>query len=145
MVLVRFFVDFVLDSWFRSSGFLVFTSPSEFLYFFFHLFKPLPPIGFGFFFFPHKLLSPIRVFIRLPLIGVRMESRRRDHLFFFSASPWRHFFPWVSVDGYDRDSGLLFPSLVLDVIFLYHLCRVFGRLDFPGLPINRWVVFLEPR
>src|SRR5277367_7125488 len=111
MVLVRFFIDFVLDSWFRSSGFLVFTSPSEFLYLLFHLFKPLPPIGFGFFFFLHKFLSPIQVFVRFSLIDVCMESRRRGFLFFFSTSPWRHFFPRGFVDGYDRDSGLLFPSL----------------------------------
>src|SRR5277367_5460115 len=143
MVLVCFFIDFVLDSWFWSSGFPVFTSPSEFSNFFFHLFKLFSPIGFGFFFFPHKLLSPIRVFIRLSLIGVHMESRRRGHLFFFSASPWRHFFPRGFVNGYNRDSGLLFLSLVLHVIFLYCLSRVFGHLDFPGFPINRWVLCLE--
>src|SRR5277367_5106995 len=82
---------------------------------------------------------------RFSLIFVRMESRRRGFLFFFSTSPWRHFFPRGFVDGYDRDSGLLFPSLVLDVIFLYRLGGVFGHLDFPGFPIDRWVVFLEPR
>src|SRR5271168_1271606 len=90
-----------------------------------------------FVFFPlGKLLSPVWVFISLPLIDVHMESRRRGYLSFFPTSPWRHFFSQEFVDDYDRNSGFLFPSLVFDVIFLYRLCGMFGHFDFSGFPIN---------
>src|SRR5271156_4744043 len=121
MVLVCFFVDFVLDSWFQSSGFLVFTSPSEFLYLF-HLFKPLSPIRFGFFFSPHKLLSPIRVFIRLPLLYALLEIRGKAGFLLLRlalTSP-RGCFSFGSLDDSHIERGnLLFPSWVFGVILFY--------------------------
>src|SRR5271168_2057530 len=154
-----FFIDFVLDSWFakwwcRSFSKLLANFFFQFVCHDCDVFRFLDKNGSDFgvynsdflsvFFLLDKLLSPVWVFVSLSLIGVHMESRRRGDLFFFSKSPWRHFFSRGFVDDCDRDIDLLFPSLVFDVIFLYRLGGVFRHFDFPSLPIDRWVVFLEP-
>jgi len=99
-----------------------------------------------FFFFSsfYKLLPPIRVFIRLSLLDVLMENRRRGCLVYFSIPPWRHFFPREFVNCDDGDGGFLLPSLIFLVIFLYCFRRVLGDSDSSTSPMDQWVIFLEP-
>src|SRR5271155_1989737 len=91
-----------------------------------------------FFFFTSfdKLLSPIQIFIRLPLPDVRMESCRRGCLVLFSILPWRHFFPREFAVSSDGDGGFLFPSLVFSIIFLHCFCRMLGYPDPSTSPID---------
>src|SRR5271155_2823433 len=91
---------------------------------------------FSFFSSFYKLLSPIRIFIRLPLPDVRMESRRRGRLVLFSILPWRHFFPREFAVGSDGNCGFLFPSLIFPIIFLHCFCRMLGYPDPSISPID---------
>src|SRR5271155_997088 len=104
--------------------------------------------NFRFFFFSFdEFLPPILIYIRLSLLDVFLESSRRDCGYYglFFVPPCNCFLQRWFVDGRNGDASFFLPSLIPHIVFLCYFSGSLWHLNLPGFPIDRRVVFLEPR